>query len=197
MADVYKAVLQDEFKAKTRSQREDMKQIRADLEKANDELATARKLLLTNEIEPSDYRSIKTEYENKITRLESSLIELSKENQNIEPLLDKVLETLSRLDHLYEKADNHKKREIIGSIYPEKLVFDGFHYRTARINEAVSLIYSLDKGFSENKNGQTDENFDLSTQVNRIGFEPMTCCLEGSCSIQLSYRSLCRERAQK
>jgi hypothetical protein len=25
--------------------------------------------------------------------------------------------------------------------------------------------------------------------VNRIGFEPMTCCLEGSCSIQLSYRS--------
>jgi hypothetical protein len=26
--------------------------------------------------------------------------------------------------------------------------------------------------------------------VNRIGFEPMACCLEGSCSIQLSYRSL-------
>jgi hypothetical protein len=25
--------------------------------------------------------------------------------------------------------------------------------------------------------------------VNRIGFEPMACCLEGSCSIQLSYRS--------
>lgn len=28
--------------------------------------------------------------------------------------------------------------------------------------------------------------------VNRIGFEPMACCLEGSCSIQLSYRSLNR-----
>lgn len=24
--------------------------------------------------------------------------------------------------------------------------------------------------------------------VTRIGFKPMTCCLEGSCSIQLSYR---------
>jgi hypothetical protein len=34
------------------------------------------------------------------------------------------------------------------------------------------------QGFSENKNGQTEVNFDLSTQVNRIGFEPMACCLE-------------------
>jgi hypothetical protein len=29
----------------------------------------------------------------------------------------------------------------------------------------------------------------LIGRVNRIGFEPMACCLEGSCSIQLSYRS--------
>lgn len=50
---------------------------------------------------------------------------------------------------------------IIGSIYPEKLVFDGFHYRTARLNEAVELIYSMGKGFSENENGQTEVNFDL------------------------------------
>jgi hypothetical protein len=45
------------------------------------------------------------------------------------------------------------------------------------------------QGFSENKNGQTEVNFDLSSQVNRIGFEPMTPNLEGLCSIQLSYRS--------
>jgi hypothetical protein len=75
------------------------------------------------------------------------LIELSKESQNIEPLLEKAVATLSCIDKLYEKADNKMKREIIGSIYPEKLVFDGFHYRTARLNEAVELIYNLEKGF--------------------------------------------------
>lgn len=32
--------------------------------------------------------------------------------------------------------------------------------------------------------------------VNRIGFEPMTCCLEGSCSIQLSYRSILIQRSK-
>ncbi|MFM9911168.1 MAG: hypothetical protein ACKVOW_17645 [Chitinophagaceae bacterium] len=69
------------------------------------------------------------------------------------------------LDKIYEKADNKMKREIIGSIYPEKLVFDGFRYRTTRLNEAVELIYNLDKGFGENKNGQTESNFSLSILV--------------------------------
>ena len=99
-------------------------------------------------------------------------MELSKESNNIDPLLDKAVATLSCLDKLYEKANNKTKREIIGSIFPEKLVFDGMHYRTARVNEAVSLIYSLDKAFSENKNGQNDQNFELSSLVTPPGFEP-------------------------
>lgn len=106
-------------------------------------------------------------------------MELSKETNNIEPLLNKAISTLSNLDELYEKGDNKAKREIIGSIYPEKLVFDGFHYRTARLNEAVELIYSLGKGFSQNENGQTESIFDLSTSVPGTGFEPAQpfgCC---------------------
>lgn len=47
------------------------------------------------------------------------------------------------------------------------LVFDGSHYRTARLNEAVKLIYSMDAGLTENKNGQTEAIFDLSTLVHR------------------------------
>ena len=149
------------------------------LEKANSELSNARKLLLSGDIEPGEYRSIKSDYEMKITGFESKLYELSKESSNIEPLLNKALKTLTNLDELYERADNKGKRKIIGSIYPEKLVFDGFNYRTARFNEAVELIYKLVDGFSENKNGQTESNFDLSTSVTWIGFEPMTPSLEG------------------
>ena len=168
MVEVYKVVLQQEFKAKTKMQREDVKQVSDALDKANSELANARKLLLTSEIEASDYKSIKAEYEMKIKGLESRLIEFSKESNNIEPLLNKAVATLSSLDKLYENANNEGKREIIGSIYPEKLTFDGFHYRTARLNEAVELIYSLGKSFSENKTGQTDTISDLSSEVTWI-----------------------------
>lgn len=172
MSEVYKLVIQQEFKSKSKGQREDAKQVQEALAKANTELSNARKLLLSGEIEPSDYRTIKMDYEKKIIGLEARLMELSKETNNIEPLLNKAISTLSNLDELYEKGDNKAKREIIGSIYPEKLVFDGFHYRTARLNEAVELIYSLGNGFSENGNGQTESIFDLSTSVPETGFEP-------------------------
>ena len=79
----------------------------------------------------------------------------------------------------HEKVNNEAKREMIGSIYPEKLTFDGFHYRTDRLNEAVRLIYGMGKGFKENKNVQDDANFNLCKAVTWIGFEPMTLSLEG------------------
>ena len=179
MTEVYKLVIQEEFKSKTKFQREDVKLVKEALEKASNELVNARRLLLANEIEPSEYRLIKSDYEKKITGLESKLMELSKESNNIEPLLNKAIANLTSLDKLYENANNEAKREIIGSIYPEKLTFDGFHYRTARLNEAVRLIYSMGEGFSENKNGQTEVIFDLSNAVTWIGFEPMTLSLEG------------------
>ncbi|MEC5143190.1 hypothetical protein [Chitinophaga sp. 212800010-3] len=84
--------------------------------------------------------------------------------------MDKAVKSLVTLDQPYKDGDVKKKRQIIGSIFPEKLVFDGINYRTARLNEAVKLIYTLDAGFPENKNGQTEMNFDLSTLVPRTGF---------------------------
>ena len=64
MVEVYERVLQDEFNTKTRAQREDVKQVKSALEKAS-ELSNARKLILSGDIEPSEYRLIKTDYEMK------------------------------------------------------------------------------------------------------------------------------------
>jgi hypothetical protein len=80
--------------------------------------------------------------------LDSWLIEPSKETNNIETLLNKAITTVSSFDMLYEYPDNRGEREIIGSKYPEKFVFDGFQFRAPRMSKAVELKYGLDKGFS-------------------------------------------------
>ena len=59
-------------------------------------------------------------------------------------------------------------------MYPEKLTFDGEALRTPRINEAIMLIYSLDKVFSGNKNKTNQNNSSLSCEVGMAGFEPAT-----------------------
>jgi hypothetical protein len=111
-----------------------------------------------------DYRIIKSDCKNKINILEQKLSFLGNTQENIDAILDKAVNTLSHLDTLYENAASLKKREIISSIYPEKLVFDGFNYRTPRLNEAVRLIYNMDAAFEENKNGTNDNFSHLSHQ---------------------------------
>jgi len=51
-------------------------------------------------------------------------------------------------------------REIVGSTYPEKPSIDGFQHRKARLSDAVERKYSVDKGLSENKNGQANPFLD-------------------------------------
>lgn len=58
---------------------------------------------------------------------------------------------LCRLDILYEQGKIKQKRQIVGSIFPEKLIFDGFQYRTPRLNETVRLIYTLGEGAGNKK----------------------------------------------
>jgi site-specific DNA recombinase len=57
-------------------------------------------------------------------------------------------------------------------MYPEKMTFDEFLFRTSRINEAAQMIYSLDEDHSENKNTTNGNNSSLSCQVGMTGFEP-------------------------
>jgi site-specific DNA recombinase len=190
MQELYIEICKDVFKQRTRTDREDLTKLKEDLSRESARLIKARDLLLNEEIDSADYKSIKLAGERKIADLENKLFSAGRIETNIGPMLDKAFKTLSNLETLYQDADLKTKRRIIGSIFPEKLVFNGNNYRTARVNEAVQLIFNVGEGFSENKNGQTEVNFDLSTQVNRIGFEPMTPSLEGLCSIQLSYRSI-------
>ena len=139
-------------------------------------LSKARELVLSEQIEPADYRKIKSDYEEKISRLEAKISAIANDIENIEPLLNKGLENLLKLDKVYENGNSEEQRKVISSMYPEKLTFDGCALRTSRINEAVQLIYSLDKGSGENKNRTNGENSNLSCQVGWTGFEPATPC---------------------
>jgi site-specific DNA recombinase len=53
-------------------------------------------------------------------------------------------------------------------IFPENLTFDGFQYRTNRINEAINLISLINKKIGGKKNGTNPNISDLSQEVNPL-----------------------------
>ena len=172
MEEVFKLVINEVYLAKTKNQKDEIKGIKTELEQLNSRLAKARELLLSGDLDGTDYKEIKSEAERKIAYLEGKVLDLNKGTTSIAALLDKGITGLARLDILYAEADTKRKREIIGSMYPEKLTFDGMRYRTSRLNEAVELIYKLGEDFNENKKGQTSKKIDLSSLVVPRGFEP-------------------------
>jgi protein-tyrosine phosphatase len=55
--------------------------------------------------------------------------------------------------------------KIIGSIFPEKLEFDGTQYRTARINAVVATIFQINNELCNKKNRKSDKNNHFSCVV--------------------------------
>ncbi len=162
---LYKEVISSTFKSKTRLQRNEVTQLSAQLDEANKRLSKARDLLLAGDIEANDYRTINSETEEKIHRLEAKLTASVTETTDIEPLLNKVISNISQLNVLYSNGSIIQKRKIISSMFPEKLTFDGFQYRTTRVNEAIRLMCLIDSKVGDKKNGTSLTFSDLSQEV--------------------------------
>jgi hypothetical protein len=128
-------------------------------------LSKAQDLLLSGQIESAIYRDMKVVKTEKLNRLQVKLTSFSNQAESIEILLKEGLDRLFQLDRIYENGSMKVKRQVIGSMYPENFCFDGEQLRTTRINEAVRLIYTLDKGLPENEKGQSETFSALSSQV--------------------------------
>ena len=171
--DVYKVVLTESWYSQTAPLLNDRKELLAQVAQVEDKVAYIEELVSSKQLAPADFRDMKSKYAEQLERLKARLA-AREEDQDTPGLLDAGIDNLLKLDYIYQDGEIEKKREVIGSMYPEKLTFDGERLRTTRINEAARIIYTLDKAFSENEKGQSGNIPALSSQVGMTGFEPAT-----------------------
>jgi site-specific DNA recombinase len=164
MGTVYSRVVHDQFNNFARVSQNDRRNLISSVTEQNNRLSKARELLLLNDIDAEDYKTIKSESEHKIVRLEAELNELSKQTLvkfNLDETVEKVVYALENIDFIYEKANIEKKREMIGSMFPEKIVFDGTKHRTGNPNQAIGLIHQINSMLQGKKKGANQSFFDL------------------------------------
>ena len=175
MNELYKLVVSDIYRIYKGSSHVGRKEISEEISKLNGKLANARDMLFDEKLDHDDYKTIKRECEEKLKRLEIALTEAKVQNSNqlsIDNILLKAIEALSKLNELFLDGDILKKREVLGSIFREKLGFDGFNYRTGRISEPAKLIFRINKELKHEKNGKDRLPNRLSRSVLRAGIEP-------------------------
>jgi site-specific DNA recombinase len=173
-----KKIFLDNYKTFVKSPINQKKIISDEIDQLNAKLSTARNKLLAEIIDDEDYIEIKKDLKERIEKLEEQLSKDDSEGKtvNINVLIEKGLESITNLGKLYKEGGIKTKRDIIGSIFPEKLEFDGKEYRTARMNVIAGRILQIDSELCLKKNRKSDCFNPFSCQVTMEGFEPSRPC---------------------
>ena len=75
------------------------------------------------------------------------------------------------LPEFYEKSSIDGKQRLIGSIFPENLIFKNKKVRTIRVNEAVSLITSINRSYRRLQKEKPRQKSGLSHELNLRGLK--------------------------
>jgi len=167
-------ILMDVYNQETNGTKDDRKSVLRQIDEQNEKLRKARELMLTSRIEPEDYTLIKREIEVLVNKLEAKLTDFAVNPMRLDDFLVKAVDTMTNIVVLYQNSDNEGKRAIIGSMFPEKLHFDGHQHRTTRINEVASLISLISSNIQRVKRRARTEKSALPTWVRPPGLEPGT-----------------------
>ncbi len=128
-------------------------------------------LYIDGKLDSNDFQEAKLRYENILSELKSKEAE-SKKPSEVLKVFKSGLKKLECIENLYQDAHIYRKRELIGSIFPEKFQFEKNQVRTKDINPILIKISSINQSFDGNKKRDKSKKDDLSQLVLKAGLEP-------------------------
>lgn len=171
MIEVYIASIMHDFKNQTKQQDTERKQLMSQLDSLNVRMQNARIQKVEGTLDDDDFIMLKKDTNTKIEKLEDELGKLSNKHKEINGLLENGLNKLSGIDIRYINGTVEERREIVSSMFPENIVFDGTQHRTQRLNSAAMLIYQRSSDLAGKKNGTSLSFLDLSQEVIPLGLK--------------------------
>lgn len=104
---------------------------------------------------------------------------------------------IGKLKEVYCKISLEGKKILLGTIFPEKIQFDGNNCRTQRLNEVLRLICLIDSDIEEKEKGELIKNDKFSCQVELPGVEPGSGTRNNNAFYMLSDFITCRASTGK
>ena len=151
-------VLKSRLKDQNNEGKQELEKLQKEIAKQKQRLKNGKDLMLDGEISASEYKEMKYEIEEAISKLGVDETKLREGIENYNGLVEDSLDIVQNLDKYYISKDTEVKQRIVGSIFPEKLVFENNEYRTPRINKGVLLLCRGTKAFEGDKKRKHPEN---------------------------------------
>ena len=171
---LYFEIIKDVFNKNEVNKDKQIEDIEKEVNKFKSRLDSAEDNYLDGNIEQLTYDNMKQRLDGRISNLIGDLTELKAMDTNFTKYLRFGLNFLEKVDLHYKVANLRLKQKIIGSIFPEKLIFSENKYRTTKFNEILHLISSNTASYNPYKLKKVGITTDLSIKAPPPGLEPGT-----------------------
>lgn len=137
---LFKELLTAKFKWDNQNDQLELRKTDAELTRNNSRIESAQQLLLDSEITPAEYRNIVAKYEKANHSLESLKETLRSEN-DLKQCVEREVFLLEKPNEYYSQSDLSIKRQLIGSLFSNKLIYINEKFETAELCEGLKLIH--------------------------------------------------------
>ena len=139
---LYEAVLNDVQGDSKREINAEIREIERSIAAKREQITNTEDLMCSNPSLAPRCEKMLLRYESEVAELEEKTEILKTANRsNIEPKLDYAISLINNMDKYIRDAPVEVKIKLIGSMFDEKIEFDGNSYRTNSFNKVLELIY--------------------------------------------------------
>lgn len=174
IAELYLAIVEDVFKSEEADRITEMKKIKQNIEDVNANLLKVERKYVSDEIERDTFIRLKESYKQDEMHLRDLLADLQIADADFMKYMTYGCSVLSNLRQCYDTADLDTKQKLIGSIFPEKLVFENGSYRTTKESEMLRLLCWNGEGLLNTTPKKMRRSGAISNEVGLLGIEPRT-----------------------
>ncbi|WP_395047170.1 recombinase family protein [Flavobacterium sp.] len=171
---LYKVVLKDVFNQDEQERLKLIKQAEDKIGQIKSKLNSLEDKMLENVVSSEEYHSIKARIQGELNDWKFKKDDLSIDKSSFQKYFEFGLTFLFNAKEYYQKADLEIKQKIVGSIFPEKIIFHDNKYRTTQMNELLTLLTLNINELGGIKKEKATPKSGLSNYAPSLGLEPRT-----------------------
>lgn len=137
---LFKALLQEQIESNARNARTMVQKYTKEITEIEEKIDRAEELVFDGKLPADLFNRQSEKYEQRLRFLKSELAHMEDHTEDLSNYIEACADLLTRLDYWYAKADIDIKRKLLGSIFPENLIFDGSSYRTSETSELIQAL---------------------------------------------------------
>ena len=169
---LYKEILQDLRGEQGREKLKEAEALRKKVQEYEEMLQALDDKYCRNRVSDDNYDRMSINYKKRIDELQQKIMLLSKGSKEMGEKIDYSLNLLNNLRKIMIDGPVKLKCALLGSMFFDKIVYDGKNYRTTNYNKVLDLIFQETNKLRGYKNGESKDSPALETIVPRAGVEP-------------------------